>query len=513
MSAESGESQPSIEEILSSIREIIADSDNGTETASPHASVSRSETGDRTQTASQQGDPLGAAVERDLLNLLGKEFQAARADTPASDPNGVPPEPEPSGGAEDVLDLSEEFIVTEAAAAVRREQQQGAQADAPDPETSPVDNIPDAPPDSSMTTGEESGTAGGNEDNAAAHESSTRPEPETASWPDDFQMPVGREGPASPFTAAQTHPENFWRDDEQFDVTESYHRARTLSATGRFTRWEQETDTIDTQEQSDTAQTGESTQAQETRGAGTADATDDAASDGDAAGLELASRFRELTEDTPQEPSEVSDHRAGRPESAAQDAESDPAAEAEAAIDARPDAPSSPTPHHHEDEIDETAEHTEHNAETAHQDAPAAEPDDSSRRLEAEREHEPSTGHDAETVTPQTGEDTRSVINETAEHRPAMDEPPVSAETSAQARDMASAPAASAGSLGAKSLEESVKELLRPMLAEWLDKNMPRLVEAAMREQFMSSQPRDEHTPYAGATTDDAEDERSSGSG
>ena len=34
-----------------------------------------------------------------------------------------------------------------------------------------------------------------------------------------------------------------------------------------------------------------------------------------------------------------------------------------------------------------------------------------------------------------------------------------------------------------KSLEESVKELLRPMLQEWLDKNMPRLVEAAMREQ------------------------------
>ena len=39
----------------------------------------------------------------------------------------------------------------------------------------------------------------------------------------------------------------------------------------------------------------------------------------------------------------------------------------------------------------------------------------------------------------------------------------------------------------ARRLEDSVKELLRPMLQEWLDKNMPRLVEAAMREQMAAA--------------------------
>ena len=38
--------------------------------------------------------------------------------------------------------------------------------------------------------------------------------------------------------------------------------------------------------------------------------------------------------------------------------------------------------------------------------------------------------------------------------------------------------------LGAKSLEDSVKEMLRPMLREWLEENMPRVLDATLREEL-----------------------------
>jgi cell pole-organizing protein PopZ len=38
--------------------------------------------------------------------------------------------------------------------------------------------------------------------------------------------------------------------------------------------------------------------------------------------------------------------------------------------------------------------------------------------------------------------------------------------------------------LGAKSLEDSVKEMLRPMLREWLEENMPRVLNATLREEL-----------------------------
>jgi cell pole-organizing protein PopZ len=39
-----------------------------------------------------------------------------------------------------------------------------------------------------------------------------------------------------------------------------------------------------------------------------------------------------------------------------------------------------------------------------------------------------------------------------------------------------------------KSLEDSVKEMLRPMLKQWLDENMPRVLTAALREELESSE-------------------------
>ena len=38
--------------------------------------------------------------------------------------------------------------------------------------------------------------------------------------------------------------------------------------------------------------------------------------------------------------------------------------------------------------------------------------------------------------------------------------------------------------IGAKSLEDSVKEMLRPMLKEWLEENMPRVLDATLREEL-----------------------------
>jgi cell pole-organizing protein PopZ len=38
--------------------------------------------------------------------------------------------------------------------------------------------------------------------------------------------------------------------------------------------------------------------------------------------------------------------------------------------------------------------------------------------------------------------------------------------------------------MSAKTLEDSVKEMLRPMLRQWLDENLPRVLDAALREEL-----------------------------
>jgi cell pole-organizing protein PopZ len=43
------------------------------------------------------------------------------------------------------------------------------------------------------------------------------------------------------------------------------------------------------------------------------------------------------------------------------------------------------------------------------------------------------------------------------------------------------------GAVSSKSLEDSVKEMLRPMLKQWLDENMPRVLTAALREELENS--------------------------
>lgn len=43
-----------------------------------------------------------------------------------------------------------------------------------------------------------------------------------------------------------------------------------------------------------------------------------------------------------------------------------------------------------------------------------------------------------------------------------------------------------------RTLEDSVKEMLRPMLREWLDDNMPRILEGAVKEEMSANKERDE---------------------
>lgn len=94
------------------------------------------------------------------------------------------------------------------------------------------------------------------------------------------------------------------------------------------------------------------------------------------------------------------------------------------------------------------------------------------------------------TVTP---EPVKAVLDDTSHTPPAATTPPTSASAipngSAQEPYPSLTPPVSAGATAtpassAKSLEDSVKEMLRPMLREWLDANMMRIVEETMREEL-----------------------------
>ena len=63
----------------------------------------------------------------------------------------------------------------------------------------------------------------------------------------------------------------------------------------------------------------------------------------------------------------------------------------------------------------------------------------------------------------------------------------------APAAEPAPAPATSAGVSPqmARTLEDTVADLLRPMLRDWLDTNMPRIVEKALRVELAANAKRD----------------------
>lgn len=69
---------------------------------------------------------------------------------------------------------------------------------------------------------------------------------------------------------------------------------------------------------------------------------------------------------------------------------------------------------------------------------------------------------------------------------PLVKEPTIKATVTGQAAPAASKPVASATAAtdGARTLEDTVVELLRPMLRQWLDANLPRIVEKAVRVEL-----------------------------
>ncbi len=68
----------------------------------------------------------------------------------------------------------------------------------------------------------------------------------------------------------------------------------------------------------------------------------------------------------------------------------------------------------------------------------------------------------------------------------AASEPAIASGPAIGVAGLASGPSAPAAAPAARTMEDTVAELLRPMLREWLDNNMPRIVEKAMRVEMAS---------------------------
>ncbi len=78
--------------------------------------------------------------------------------------------------------------------------------------------------------------------------------------------------------------------------------------------------------------------------------------------------------------------------------------------------------------------------------------------------------------------------NMEANIREAQDEPQISEVVPVQQQSTAPSPLQQQTAAAVSPLEESIKDMLKPMLREWLDDNMPRLLEGAMKEQQKTDQ-------------------------
>lgn len=436
MSAESKQSQPSIDDILSSIREIIADDSVETGPA-----AEKQDAPDRAEAAQDPHGQNGAAGSDD---------------------------DEDAAQVEDVLDLSEEFIVTEAAAAVRREQEQQAQADAEQ------DSGSDETPEPEANTGEGDIESDAVDEPAVAYGDDDARMTQADIWAQDFQMPVADDGPASPFTATQINPESAWPSSEPFDVTESYKLARSLGTGARSAPEPPRHTEPDTAPQETVDAEPDTEEAPETVEEDNQD------------GIELASFSVTVDEGNDAAATEQSD-APDNPDQAWPEPAVEPqprhfhvADEIEAAFGMPPRGWAGPSASASM-QADDNADDEDEDIQTAEAEGMA----------EDEMHHD---DHAAAAYPEHDADDDRIGLSETAWTGTAENAPHI-----APARHVPPDPtpahetppdpiADAAAATGAKSLEESVKELLRPMLAEWLDKNMPRLVEAAMREQMMASQ-------------------------
>ncbi len=296
-------------------------------------------------------------------------------------------------------------------------------------------------------------------------------------WAQDFQMPVGEDGPASPFTATQTHPESAWPASDPFDVTESYKMARSLGGGGRFTQpheeWPEEAIASESEAEPDRELSPQPV---------------------DEYGIQLAS----LSDDQPEHDIEMqaddaedmpeAETDAPHPSPGAQEAEQmsafHDADEIEAVFGMPPRNWSAAS--HHTDSTEVSAPHDQDTVQANNDLADTAAPVFTQPQADENNEPDIADGGDAEPEAALEHVTFAAEADTNAPHLSAFDPGPAHMAGSHEARS--STPPTGVGPTSAKSLEDSVKELLRPMLQEWLDKNMPRLVEAAMREQFAASQ-------------------------
>ena len=57
-----------------------------------------------------------------------------------------------------------------------------------------------------------------------------------------------------------------------------------------------------------------------------------------------------------------------------------------------------------------------------------------------------------------------------------------------QSEELLSEPSANNMKVEVKSLEDSVREMLKPMIKDWLNSNMPRILEGAVKEELSSNE-------------------------
>lgn len=457
MSAESNEAKPSIDDILSSIRQMIAEEHSGEEISnSPQSNGT-------THAAGTNGTGGHEAAE------------------------------DGAGPAEEVLDLSEEFIVTDAAAG-----QQGQQ-----PATQ------NEPRTSAAVTAEASDTGEATQSDTDEIPSDEPAEIEAADvWTRDFQMPVGESGPASPFDAARTHPESAWPGDDPFDVTDLYSRARSQSPHHRPEEQAAQDDRHDLDEEA-TPEADESARPHEPH----AHPDDDSAQQG----IELASlttQADDVDADAQAEAIEPEDH--GITDG---DGEQAPTvsrglhavAEIEAAFGMSSSgwgAPEQAYPAEPREALEEEQPQQAYdNAETGVGDLTAAAEAETSAEQGGYDQDDDPRGLVSGSFSQEEADldDAAAAEIESARpHTEPQQEPAPVQQSAVMPPSPPTYPSHAFGSSGSptsKTLEDSVKELLRPMLQEWLDNNMPRLVEAAMREQMAASQERE--TTWPDETEDD----------
>ena len=457
MSAAGKESHPNIDDILTSIRELIAD-DTAADDAASEPALTQDSNG-----------ISGDAESKDVISVLRGGGETA----PQQTTSGTDTDAAPDDG---VLDLSEDFIVTD----------DPEQAGSGDPQTSPAEEQPEDTWHNGVSESDPEGMAEAEPDpDPVTAETEPAGVDQTNIWEQDFQMPVDETGPRSPFTALRTNPESAWPANDPFDVTESYKLARSQVTNGRFIApyGEEGTDPRDQQGEETAAVDPEAEQPEAQEVIELASLAGDAESDLEA-GQDEAENEPDGDDTSQSEAASEQDDR-GRPRnvvdeieavfggpgawaSMVQQAVSEPGTEGETG------EPVYQTDEHASVPGGEGGQTTDEP-----RDIPATEAVSDGTHLT----HSPQYDHEQTAAPPYAGE---------PEHQGAVQpsKDPLHGDSALP-------------SGASKSLEESVKELLRPMLQEWLDKNMPRLVEAAMREQAAAQAQRSEHTADESDTSGD----------